>query len=393
MLAAFPPPAQLTPNARQSRGSWFRTTSWPLAPGRQEGADQYPNSRGAGGNPDDEKPRKTRRCCGMPPWAFVLVALLILCAVAAAIVVPLQFFVFKTLGNHDESQSSVNRCQKELDCQNGGMNVFSQDVCSCICTNGFTGRDCSVEGSGGCTTTNLVSTDSSASINDVTLGKAIPRLIADAEANFSIPLSGTEILAKINGRDISCRAQNSLVTFDGRATRVGEADSDISDMKDDLGNVATNLAAFIPITTSKVTRDLKPRSIDSSEDNDLTSETGDSSANFTITEDTLDFARVVVLYILQEETSNDAEAAQSDLQRFFSRAGETNPQYDKVKEREARNVTVGDNTINLVDLRVDIGDGIIGRSITKRSVFASWFSKSTGSEHVSQRGGSVFSRN
>ena len=386
MLAAFPPPAQLTPNARHSRGSWFRTTSWPLAPGRQEGVAQESNLREMVNNHDDEKPRKTRRCCGMPPWAFVLVVLLILCAITAAIVVPLEFFVFKNLGNHGKPKSSVERCQDELDCQNGGTNVFSQGVCSCICTNGFTGSDCSVEGSEGCTTTNLVSTDSSSSINDVTLGKAIPRLIANAQANFSIPLSGTEILAKINNGDISCRAQNSLVTFDGRPTRAGVANTDVSDMEDDLGNVAAT-AAVTRDTSAKGTT-LKPRSTDSS----TSGASGNSAANFTVTEDTLDFARVVVLYILQEETSNDAEAAQSSLQRFFSRAGETDPLYDKVTEEEAKNVTIGDNTINLVDLSVDIGEGAIGRSIAKRSMFAGWFGKSSDSEHVSRRSDSLFTR-
>jgi len=421
MLAAFPPPAQLTPNTRQSGGSWFRTTSWPLAPSRLGEVEKEPPSRGPadGTRSGDEKAKPARRCCGMPPWLFVLVILLVLCAIAAAIVVPLQFFVFKTLGNHPEPQSAFDKCQEDISCQNGGTNVISQGVCSCICTNGFTGRDCSVEGSEGCTTTNLVSSDPSSTIEDVTLGKAIPRLIADANANFSIPLSGTQILAKINNGDISCRAQNSLVTFDGRVMRIGQAKAEIVDVVDDVDDVddvAANAAGVsvgtLTVTagtratltipdednlvglpteggeSSKPTEDAsapnarpKPRSTDSSAETNPTSKPdGDTAGNFTVTEEVLDFARVAVLYILQEETSNDAETAQSSLQQFFSRAHRTERVFKPATEEEAQKINVGgDNSVNLVDFSVDIGDGPIGRSLSKRSVFVTCSDETSGS--------------
>lgn len=423
MLAAFPPPAQPTPNGRRSRGSWFRKTSWPLAPGQ---AEYDPN----GSTPaNDEKPKSQRKCCGMRPWVFVLVIIVVLLAVAAAIVIPLQFFVFKTLGNHPEPQSSFDNCTEELDCKNGGTNVVAQGVCSCICTNGFTGPDCSIEGSEGCTTTNLVSSDSSSNINDVTLGRAIPRLIADANANFSIPLSGTAILAKVNNGDISCRAQNSLVTFDGRPTRMGEAKSEIVDDNDALDEAAeVNLAPFVPIKTLTVTpgvdatvtlpnenqgmgmptqsgngpeetgdtitaTSLKPRSTESGDGEQPTSgPDSDADDNFTITEEVLDFARVTVLYILQEESSSDAEEAQSRLQRFFSAASETREGFQKATEKDAQNVTLsGDNTVNLVDFRIDIGDGSIGEKSAKRSLLARWLDEYSGLSDT-RRGGSVLSR-
>ncbi|KFH46939.1 hypothetical protein ACRE_021940 [Hapsidospora chrysogenum ATCC 11550] len=415
MLAAFPPPAQLTPNARQSGGSWFRTTSWPLAPSRLGEVENEAPTRGPadGTTSGDDNVKPARRCCGMPPWLFVLVIVLILCAIAAAIVVPLQFFVFKTLGNHEEPQSAFDKCQEDLSCRNGGTNVISQGVCSCICTNGFTGRDCSVGGSEGCTTTNLVSSDPSSTIEDVTLGKAIPRLIADANSNFSIPLSGTRILAKINNGDISCRAQNSLVTFDGRPMRIGQAKADIVDVVD---GVAAN-AAGAPIETLTVTAGTratltipdddnlvglptegressnptgdatatnekpKPRSTDSSADTNPTSSSDDDLAgNFTVTEEVLDFSRVAVLYILQEESLDDAETAQSSLQQFFSRARRTGDGFKPATEKEAQKIIVGgDNSVNLVDFSVDIGDGPIGRSHSKRSVFVTCSDESSGS--------------
>ena len=424
MLAAFPPPAQPTPNDRRSRGSWFRKTSWPLVPAQ----DYDPN----GSTPaNEEKPKTQRKCCGMRPWVFVLVIIVVLLAVAAAIVIPLQFFVFKTLGNHPEPQSQFDQCLEELDCKNGGANVISQGTCSCICTNGFTGPDCSVEGSDGCTTTDLVNSDSDSNIRNVTLGRAIPRLIADSSANFSIPLSGTAILAKINNADFSCRAQNSLVTFDGRPTRLGEAKSEIVDDNDALDEAAdVNLAPFIPIKTLTVTpgvdvtvtipdqnqgvgmptqsasvpestddvgdtvttTSLSPRSTTSEDDTQPTSDPGsDPDGDFTITEEVLDFARVAVLYIFQEENSSDAEEAQSSLQRFFNAASETRPGFEKATAKDARNVTLsGNNSVNLVNFRIDIGDGTIGKK-ARRSLLGRWLDDFS-SQQLARRGGSVLSR-
>ena len=408
MLAAFPPPGQPAPNARPSRGSWFRTTSWPLMPGKQA-PESIRRSMG-GEEPDygDEKPKAARKCCGMPPWAFVLVIILVLCAIAAAIVVPLQFFVFKNLGNQEEAQSSLDQCQSELDCKNGGTNVLSQGVCSCICTNGFTGSDCSERGEGGCTTTNLISPDSGSNIDDVTLGRAIPRLIADASSNFSIPLSGTVILAKINNGDLSCRAQNSLVTFQGRPARAGNANSEIVDDASELDEaVAANAAYPLPTDTATNSRPTATRthihesasetqatqSEESTGATTVTSQTArptetsdDTDDGFSISEEILDFARVAVLYILQEESSSDAERAQSDLQAFFSRFGR-----GSASRRDAKNVTIGDeNSIDLIDFRIDLGQGAIGGRRTKRgSIAEALIPEILGSGRVSRRSDTV----
>ncbi|KAL3954829.1 hypothetical protein ACCO45_010392 [Purpureocillium lilacinum] len=348
MLAAFPPPVHTPRGNRQSNASWFRPSSWPAV--GDQGARGHSRMSSIGGNDGAKKQR--RRCCGLPLWAFILVIFLLLCLVVAAIVVPLEFFVFKNLGNHGDDKDSLANCQSSLTCLNGGTNVVSQGVCSCICTNGFTGSNCGQSGSMGCTTTNLVATDGSASINNVTLGRAIPRLISQGDANFSLPLSGTIVLAKVNTANLSCIAQNALVTFDGWSTRGGEAKDEVTDASGKAARAVANRDENFPRCPS------------------LRSPTPAPTGLFTVTEEVVDFGRVAMLYILQEESVNAAESAQTELQALFSRASKSKTQLGvQVTEQEARKVIVGgDNTINLVDFTVDLGKGPVGRKNIKRSI-------------------------
>ncbi|GKT42391.1 uncharacterized protein ColSpa_02572 [Colletotrichum spaethianum] len=257
MLAAFPPPAATTPNP-PNRGSWFRrasTTSWPLAPGSR-GSTPQPVTRAmaARGSPltrlesnddNDEvsSTRRRRKCCGLPLWAFIVIVIIVLGIIAAAIVVPLEFFVFRRnrTSAPPTAEPALSQCQNQLKCENGGTNVISQGVCSCICINGFTGQTCAVAGATGCTTANLMGNSTSTNFSNVTLGQAVPRLLQQAQTNFSIPLDGTDILAKFNTESLSCIAQNSLVTFDGRSSRTGTPSSG--------SNAVANVAIPVQIIT------------------------------------------------------------------------------------------------------------------------------------------------
>ncbi|KAI9163301.1 hypothetical protein HJFPF1_04907 [Paramyrothecium foliicola] len=406
MLAAFPPPVQTTREPRPLRGSWFRGTSWPLAPGRQEappGPSRLAQSPEMGGQSKEGTIKPARRCCGLPMWAFILVVVLGLAVIAVAIVIPLQFFVFKTLGNQNNADQSLEQCRTTLVCKNGGTNVISQGVCSCICTNGFSGPDCTGDRSDACTTTNLVSSDASKNIQDVTLGRAIPRLIAEASANFSIPLSGTTILAKLNSGSLSCIAQNSLVTFNRQSTRIGDGSAAVQDVDEASGEVPLNLAgppiSFIslhpgesltfdpPRTTSSPTPSSAPGTTEqpstvtpppapppSSLPPTITTSNPPTASPtlisaFTITEEMLDFGRVAVLFVLQEQTAESAVTAQTNLQRFFSevqRDGMRGGGGDK--RTEALDLAIGgNNRINLIAFTVDLGNGPVGRSISKRT--------------------------
>ncbi|KAK5994929.1 hypothetical protein PT974_03318 [Cladobotryum mycophilum] len=376
MLAAFPPPVH-TPQNGPHRGSSFWTGSWPVLPGTRE-REMIPDELDANIIPKKQR----RRCCGLPVWAFILVIVLILCIIAAAVVLPLEFFVFKNLGQKRSSGMTLQDCQKSLTCLNGGTNVVFQNTCSCICTNGFTGASCSVGGSAGCTTTNLVATDGSSRINNVTLGRAIPRIIADSTGNFSIPLSGTTILAKLNSANLSCIAQNSLLTFDGQSTRVGEADAPVQDnsgnskaavikTSDDFVSVSVLTS---PPTTTTTTAPVIARRSPQSPDGSVSApapSAPEPTATFTVTEEVLDFARTAVLYVLQEENVDAASIAQTELQQFFSRASMGQIQRgSQVTIQDALNLNIGGNsTVDLVAASVNIGQGPIGgKKSLKRNV-------------------------
>ncbi|KAL7951951.1 hypothetical protein V8C42DRAFT_23073 [Trichoderma barbatum] len=373
MLAAFPPPVQ-TPQ-HTGRGPMG---SWPLMPGGNyvTGREKFSVT------PDDEartKP-KGRRCCGLPLWGFILIILLMLCIVAAAVVVPLEYFVFKNLGNNNKSTAvNLDTCSKTLPCLNGGSGVVVNNTCSCICTNGFTGANCGSSGSAGCTTTNLIPTDGSSHINNVTLGMAIPRIIADSNKNFTIPLVGTSILAKFNTANLSCIAQNALVTFDGQSTRTGVANAKVQTASDDSAKGKKGTGE-----DSEPSPDLTSRQVEAAQGEApvLARRSNGSPPNsspspkqtglFTVTQEVLDFARTAVLYVLQEDSVDAANTAQTQLQLFFTEATQSITKLgSQVTIKEASSISIGGNrTVDLVDTTVDIGQGPVGGKKTyKRGLF------------------------
>jgi hypothetical protein len=354
----------------------------------------------------------------LQPIAFIILILVILSVIAAAIIIPLEFFVIRkqSLANPD-AQPALQECQARVTCTNGGTNVVNQNVCSCICTNGFTGFDCSVAGATGCTTTSL---SGDTNINNVTLGDSIPRLIQQAQNNFSIPLSATSILAKFNSGNLSCSAENALITFDGQSTRQGPASAEIIppgsvnalNLVDgteldiviiSIGIVATttmtlkqqtagptivksplvsptvsiNLGAgaapqstsITPVTTPRLTTTISPTSTRTITTTISTSAPQPTAVSFAVTEEILDFSRVAVLFVLQQETLAAAESAQILLQKFLTTASSGNKgSGGGVTFDQAKNVTLGNgNSIDLVHFLVDVGQGPTGGSSARRT--------------------------
>ncbi|EOO01621.1 hypothetical protein UCRPA7_2838 [Phaeoacremonium minimum UCRPA7] len=335
--------------------------------------------------------------------------------VAYHLVIPLEFFVIRKQNAGQDAQPALEQCQNQLICANGGTNVVNQGICSCICTNGFTGFDCTVAGADGCTTANLAG---ETNINNVTLGNAIPRLVQQA-TNFSIALSGTQILAKFNAGNLSCVAENALVTFDGQSSRQGAANAIVTDPENTNNaasgvNVVNGVAivtvmvmagqsttvtvdvptyyksgdalqtangagtfstvfgttisypagetSIPPTTTTTVTTTITPTT---------STATSTPTDSFMVTEEILDFARVAVLFVLQEETLSNAESAQNAMQRFFTSASDS---YlgtgSSVTPDQARNVSIGNgNTIDFVNLAIDVGQGTVGGTQTAKFRF------------------------
>lgn len=410
MLAAFPPPA----SRRSMRQSML---SWPLArrashmtPTRLRGEPMSTDGS------DESKPR--RRCCGLPLWGFLVILFIIIAIIVAAVVVPIELLVI----NKSDAQPAQN-CMEELPCANGGTSVITQGVCSCICSNGFIGKDCTTPAAQGCTTTTL-ETEDATRISNVTIGQAIPRLVLEAQANFSIPLSATSIISKFSSSGLSCNSENALVTFDGVSLRTVDGQGKSVDLSGDgslaLAAVAGNQAdseitlTLLPEIDATITLDApvgtghifvttltigasdinsqtgyptddpptstasstsskttQPSSTTSSTSSKTTSKATSNTPTtsstttpiaqptgaFAVTDNVVDFARVAVLYVLQEKTVEQASAAQTLLQEFFSDVD------SDTTTDQARNVTIGNsNSVDLVDLFVDVGAGRLGGS-------------------------------
>ncbi|KAI1309669.1 hypothetical protein F5Y03DRAFT_69652 [Xylaria venustula] len=408
MLAAFPPPA----SRRSMRQSM---SSWPL-PRRASRAPTRPSEEPTSMS-DSKKSKSRRRCCGLPLWIFLLIVFLLIAIIVAAIVVPVELLVV----NKKSTAQPAQNCMQELPCANGGTSVISQGVCSCICSNGFTGKNCTTPTTQGCTTTTL-ETEDATRISNVTIGEAIPRLVLEAQSNFSIPLSATSVISKFSAAGLSCNAENALVTFDGGslgtlsgegkgvtvsgdgspalAAAVGDsADSGITltllpgidatitingpletghifvttltlgessttsqtgyptiDPSTSTTSTKTSSTTQLSSTRSQTTSDTPTRtSTATTISTTTTSSTAQPTGSFTITEKVVDFARVAVLFVLQEKSVDDASTAQNLLQEFFIGA-DSGTTVD-----QARNVTLGDsNSVDLVNLFVDVGSGKIG---------------------------------
>ncbi|KAI2464638.1 hypothetical protein F4781DRAFT_66113 [Annulohypoxylon bovei var. microspora] len=411
MLAAFPPPASRS-GKRQSRSS----TAWPLGR-RSFRGPPLPTEQPMDSETGSQK-KKSRRCCGLPFWTCFALAIILIVIIAAAIVVPVKLLVIDKSTAKSTAQQDISDCEAQLTCANGGTNIDLEGVCSCICSNGFTGAECTIPTSQGCTTTSISTPGSN--INNVTIGQAIPRLIQNAQANFSIPLIATVIQSKFNKENLSCNTENALVTFDGQSLRTQDASAEVSDLSSDskLAQAAV-VAAAVPITLSvlpdiditltidnpegtggfsgsfMVTTLSSPTtfsgstifattitdSINSKRSSPtpyptsapaitsaLTTRTSTSSSTtatptttFKVTEEVADFARVAVMYIFQEKTLADASTAQTSVQSFFSSVETSRNTTSFVTIDQATNVTVGGgNTIDFVNLFVDVGAGKVG---------------------------------
>ncbi|EEY15586.1 conserved hypothetical protein [Verticillium alfalfae VaMs.102] len=188
-----------------------------------------------------------------------------------------------------------------------------------------------------------------------------------------------------SSESLSCIAQNSLVTFDGRSTRTGGANSEVViDNDNGIDNsggtdqpaafeqipfltitppyrVTTVVTGTVTVTTTITAFPQNPPSTITPAPVTPTAPTTTSSipsptATFMVTEEVLDFARAVVLFVLQERDLQVATASQTSLQRFFSQAssGSQNTR-DGVTQQMAASLGLADGiTVDLVHFLVDI---------------------------------------
>lgn len=322
MLSAYPAGGTLTPNGRAERGASF---------GRWSKIMRH-SSLGSDSDGGQTKPKRT--CCGMPLWLFVLLLILLLMLVAAAVVVPvLLVVVLPNKNNSSSNPSTMGQCESRLTCENGGSNILSSNgFCECLCVNGYTGTSCQDLSPTGCTMTTIGSTA------NATVGDAIPRLLEDASTNFSVPLDSQSVLGLFSSSDLSCAAQNALVTFGGKSSK-----RDVLGAEVVLPIIDRRQAAS---PTSASTASSSPTSTIAS-----ASSTATPTAN---SDHQLDFARVAVLYVLQVSSDVDhAATAQLNLQDYFS-----DSQTSDGATANARNISLGNGiTCNLDNLSLALSNG------------------------------------
>lgn len=391
VLDAFPPPAHGTGTNTPGRP----TTMWP------HGEKQYMASKSSLGRfvettADQEKPRK-RQCCGLSPIAFVIVLIIVFLLVAAAVLVPV-FLLLVIPGEH----KSVNlaNCHATHTCQNGGYSVTADNICSCICVNGFTGADCSQERDTECVSQTL--SDGQNTYKDATIGLGLQDTIQTAQPEFGIPLNATILLSQFAYNNLTCASENSLVVFNTQASartkrfvivpgmmstephipvlNLPPSESKqtprfvIVDGQDDVNEEiplapthtikarqdATQSAnGIVYATTGGTTSSTATRSGSTSTATSATN-TPSSAGGHNVTSEQTSFAAVVVLYVLQTSSQiNNAVTAYQAISAFFQESNPLNQTVEVIGGKDSAQA-------NFETFQIEFSNGtIIGKSSSR----------------------------
>ncbi|KAF4310360.1 Epidermal growth factor-like type 3 [Botryosphaeria dothidea] len=354
ILTAFPPPGIGTPTGERYQGGSRPVSRWPSGLGQYEEHHDYD-----GTNKDLKK--QGRRCCGMPVWCFVILMLILFLLVAAAVIVPIVLIVLPKQNDSGSgaaaaADSSLAQCQQTFACENGGSSVVDPSGhCSCMCVNGFTGDRCTRESDAGCTTTRIGG-------RNATIGSAMPSLISTASDSFQIPLNGSELLNLFSSSNLSCTAENALVTFNGVSSS-NKRSVDLpppapmpavfeNDARPAADAPSTSCSSSVPTVTAPpelkflairddyhssssyssddaatkygIVYDSSPASSNVYYSSYSATPTGTTAASATssalsVSKKRLQFARVGVLFVLQESDDlSFAVTAQENLQTYFT---------------------------------------------------------------------------
>ncbi|KAI3066405.1 hypothetical protein CBS147353_8048 [Aspergillus niger] len=379
ILASFPPPAATPEGGHSSWPFFFRRSTL-----HQIHSNEPPRADG-----DQEKaaPKQPRRCCGLPPWLFALICVVIIIVILAAILIPVGLLVVR-------HKSSGTSCAKTNPCENGGVSVSSGSVCSCVCANGYTGSRCTISGDASCVTTEVDG-------KNATMGSELPRLFEYAQQNYSIPLDAVTIMALFSQSNVSCTTENTLISFSSVSTSSSKARRALSDPS--LGEPSNSdhllanlehhpsqalsertptqaLAARDSVATAhgivfdgdppsstgtatatatKTSQESSATQTSTSSSSTTTTTTSSSSNSTTVTSEVLDFARVAILYILEETgTLSAAEFSESNIQSYLS---------DDYSDTKSHSFTIdltpsgviGNYTLNFDDFEITLPSGSV----------------------------------
>ncbi|ODM18453.1 hypothetical protein SI65_06324 [Aspergillus cristatus] len=196
-LENFPPPPR-----RNTEGY----SSWPMFLRRSTLHNiETLNSHSDHGEAKEKPAKRSRRCCGMPLWLFILICVAVIIIITLAVLLPVFLVAVPK-----ERANNESTCEASHPCKNGGVSVSSGSVCSCVCTNGYTGSQCTIAGDSSCTTTDI---DGSSTSKTATMGSDLPQLFQDSRETFNIRLDPVTIMALFSKSNVSCTTQNELVSI------------------------------------------------------------------------------------------------------------------------------------------------------------------------------------
>ncbi|KAL8675216.1 MAG: hypothetical protein Q9168_000336 [Polycauliona sp. 1 TL-2023] len=215
----------------------------------------------------------------------------------------------------------------------------------------------------GCTTANIGIVDKD-KYENATMGTSITRLLNSATSNYSIPLDPTNLLAKFSSQNLTCTSENALVTFNGKPQRRKREAGPLPFLRprqlrlEDLlqkrhatpssildahtiADRATPAQAAVtsnglvyaapadptspdPPSSSPSASVIPPKQSSSPSSSSSSSQSNDGPTMDTtsrpLTSNILDFARITILFILQERDLSTAVDVQESMQIIFSPA-------------------------------------------------------------------------
>lgn len=321
ILASFPTPA---PGNSEGR------SSWPVFFKRSNLRNiQSHDSLSPGG-----RNRRQRRCCGMSPFVFILVCVVILIIIALAVLLPVFLVAVP-----NENASDKSPCEKSTPCKNGGVSVSSGDNCSCVCANGYTGSQCTIEGDASCVTTEV-------NEKNATVGSELPRLLEDSQSTFGIPLDSFTLMALFSQNNVSCMTENALVSFQdvhskSRRSIARSEPLNLEPMYNEPPSPPTTTEIPIPTlaprsnaatmdgivydgsasTENIPTTTSSPTATETTPSESTSSSTPTSTSTSTpspVSNKVVDFSRIAVLYIFQQTGALDAAMhSEEDIQSYL----------------------------------------------------------------------------
>ena len=210
ILAAFPSPSIGTPSGGRRSPRWASPIARPPRSRDQETMSDFQK------NPRHRE-QEGRRCCGIPIWVFILLIIVVILLIAAAVIIPVTLIILPKMRH--APPATLASCIKNYPCINGGTNLVKDNSCRCICVKGFSGSTCATAPDQSCTTMDVSVKQSGIFYRNATAATGIPRLLTAAYQNFSIPLDSEALLSLFSSKNLSCSDENHLITLNDKIKR------------------------------------------------------------------------------------------------------------------------------------------------------------------------------